>query len=273
MPPLTARSPLIVDATPDLQRVDSVVTRIIRERSTWDAFLQDPNGTLIATGLHPPTTPEINARVNETFYAVLSNKPLLELLAQSVKRRPPAKAKAARFAKTYAAGLQRGEIRHEVAQDIDALSSIVADRATFRRALLLTLEDLNRRGLLQRKYPKRTIDDYLNQIVAVATTGKSLRAVPALESWDRNYGIGKSFGGLWIEVGPFVTGVAFVEILTAVTVGIDHDLHPTAPNLAAMTAGARRGDRKQVEALAIYGKLLAFGGELMAHVANFESMR
>ena len=270
---LTARSPLIIDATPDLKRVDAVMTRIIRERSTWDEFFRDPNGVLITTGLHPPTTPEINARVNEMFYSVLSNKPLLELLARNVKRRQPARAKAGRFAKVYHTGLERGEIRHDIAQDIDALSILVGDKATLRSALGLTLHDINRRGLLQRKYPKRTLDEYIERIVTVAATGKSLKTVPALESWDRNYGIGKAFGGLFLEVTPFVTAVAFVEVLAVVTVGVDHDLHPNAPNLATMAAGARRGDRKQIEALAMYGKLLAFGGELMMHVANFESLR
>jgi hypothetical protein len=273
MPALTARSPLIVDATTDLKRVDAVMTRIIRERSTWDEFFRDPNGVLIRTGLHPPTTPDINARVNEMFYAVLSNKPLLELLARTVKKHRRARAREARFAKVVETGLQRGEIRHDFAQDVAALSSMVGDRRALRNALQLTLHDLNRRGLLQRKYPKKAIDDYSTQIVDVAVTGKSLRRVPALESWDRNYGIGGAFGGLWAEVVPFVTAVAFVEIAAAVTVGVDHDLHPIAPDLADMTAGARRGDRNQVEALAMYGKLLGFSGELLLHVANFESTR
>lgn len=270
---LTARSPLIVDAASDLRRVDAVMTRIIRERSSWDEFFRDPNGVLIATGLHPPTTPEINARVNEMFYAVLSNKPLLNLIARTVKKHRPAKAKEARFAKFYEAGLQRGEIRHAFAQDVDALSSMVGDRSALRKALQLTLHDLNRRGLLQRKHPKKAIDKYIDGIVEVAATGKSLRAVPALESWDRNYGIGKPYGALFFEVVGLVTGAAFVEIWAAVTVGVGSDLQRIAPDLAAMTAGARRGDRKEVEALAIYGKLLAFGGELMMHVANFESTR
>jgi hypothetical protein len=40
-----------------------------------------------------------------------------------------------------------------------------------------------------------------------------------------------------------------------------------------VTGEALKGDRKQAEALAMHAKLLAFGGELMLHVAHFESSR
>ena len=273
MPTLTARSPLIIDVTSDLKRVDMVMTKIISDRSTWDNFFHDPNGVLIAKGLHPPTSSEINRQINDIFYAVLSNRQLLERIAESVKKFPPPGTKENRFAQVAQAGLEKGEIRHDLGEDIDALSHLVADVDTFRAVLGMTLHDVNGRGILQKKHSKKSIDDYVDRIVAIVVTGKSMRSEPPLETWDRNYGIGKAFGGLWVEVMPFVTAVAFVEIAAAVTVGVDHDLHPVKPKLDAMTAGARRGDRKQVEALAMYGKLLAFGGELMMHVANFESSR
>jgi hypothetical protein len=273
MAALTARTPLILDATNDLKRVDAVMTKVVNDRSRWDDFFSDPNGALVAHGLHPPTTSEVNSRVNDLFYAVLANKPLLELLAKALKSRRRNKAREAKYFRLYEAGLKQGQIRHDIAQDVDALSWIVSDKRRFTNALRLTLHDVNDRGLLQRKHPRKDIDAYVKHVVELASAGKSLRTLPALETWDRNYGIGKAFGGLWVEVTPFVTGVAFVEVLVAVTVGVDHDLQPAAPSLAAMTAGARRGDRREVEALAMYGKLLAFSGELMMHVANFESTR
>jgi hypothetical protein len=268
MPTLTARSPLVVDATPDLKRVDSVMTRIIRERATWDDFFRDPNGVFVRTGLHPPTSPENNSRANGIFYAVLGNKPLTEQLTRHFKKLRPSRARLSKFEKTYLAGLQQGGIRHDLGEDIDAINHLVSDAGTLRTLLRLALHDINRRGILQKKHSTKSIDDYVDRIVKVAVTGKSLRNEPPLESWDRNYGIGKAFGGLFVEVGPFVTAAVGVEFAAAVTVFG----HPE-PSLDVMTTGARMGDRKQTEALAMYGKLLAFSGELMVHVANFESSR
>jgi hypothetical protein len=248
------------------------MTRIIRERATWDDFFRDPNGMFVATGLHPPTSPENNSRANAIFYAVLSNKPLLEQLARHFKKFRPSRARLNKFAKTYLAGLEQGEIRHDLGEDIDAINHLVSASGALKVILGLTLHDINRRGILQKKYSRKAIDDYIDRIVKVAVTGKSLRNEPPLESWDRNYGIGKAFGGLWVEVGPFITAAVGVEFAAAITV-FGHPPDTIQPNLDVMTAGARRGDRKQIEALAMYGKLLAFGGELMMHVANFENSR
>jgi hypothetical protein len=275
VPKLNAGSPLIVDATPDLKRVDKVMTRIISERTAWDEFFRDPNGVLIRAGLHPPTTPENNSRANEVFYAVLSNKPLIDLLTRHFKRFRPSPAKRKQFGNQYHAGLQQGEIRHDLKQDIDGIIHVVSNRATFRKALRLTLHDLNERGILQTKHSKKAIDDYINRIVELAVTGRSVRREPPLESWDRNYGIGRAFGGVWLEVAAVVTGAAAVEIgvWTTVFLGVGSDLHLTRARLDEISAGALRGDRKQIDALAMSGKLLAFSGELMMHVANFESNR
>lgn len=272
MPTLNARSPLIVDATSDLKRIDSVMTRIIRDRATWDEFFRDPNGVFVRAGLHPPTTPENNNRANEIFYAVLSNKPLLAQLTRHFDKFRPSRARLSKFERTYLAGLQQGEIRHDLGQDIDAINHLVSHSGTLRTILRLTLHDINRRGILQKKHSRNGIDDYVDRIVNVAVTGKSLRNEPPLESWDRNYGIGKAYGGLWVEVGPFVTAAVGVEFAAAVTV-FGHPLPPIQPSLDMIAAGARSGDKKQIEALAMYGKLLAFFGELMMHVANFESSR
>jgi hypothetical protein len=269
MPTLNARSPLIVDATPDLKRVDKVMTRIISERATWDDFFRDPNGVFVRTGLHPPTTPEINSRTNEIFYAVLSNKPLLNLITRHFKKFRPTRAKLSKYEKIYITGLQQGEIRHDLGEDIDAINHLVSDPGTLRALLRLTLHDINRRGILQKKHSTKSIDDYVDRIVEVAVTGKSLRSEPPLESWDRNYGIGKAYGGLFVEVGPVATVAVAVELAALATVfGV-----PPPPSLDVMIAEARAGDRKQIEAIAMYGKLLAFLGEFMMHVANFESTR
>jgi hypothetical protein len=273
MPALTARSPLIVDATPDLKRVDQVMTRIISDRTTWNDFFRDPNGVLIKAGLHPPTTAENNSRANEIFYAVLCNKPLIKQLTRLFKKYRPSRARVEKFEKTYLAGLQQGEIRHDLGQDIDAISHVVSDSDALRAVLRLALHDINRRGILQEKHSRKEIDDYLDRIVKVAVTGKSLRKEPPLESWDRSYGIGKAFGGFWLEVVGIVTVGAAAQIAAVVTLCVGGDLQLPRATLDEMIAGARGGDTKQTEALAMYGKLLAFSGELMMHVANFESSR
>jgi hypothetical protein len=275
VPKLTARSPLIVDVTSDLSRIDRVMTRIIGDRTAWDEFFRDPNGALIKAGLHPPTTPENNSRANEVFYAALSNKPLMNLLTDHFKKLRLSPAKQKKFGNQYLAGLQQGEVRHDLEQDIEGVNHLVSNADTLREVLRLTLQDINERGILQTKHTRRAIDAYVDRITAVAVGGKSLRREPPLESWDRNYGIGRAFGGLFIEVGPLVTAGAVVEVAvwTTVVVAVDSDLQLARARRDEISLGARRGDRKQIEALAMSGKLLGFAGELMMHVANFERPR
>jgi hypothetical protein len=51
----------------DLERIDWVITQIILDPRTREEFKQDANGVLVRLGAHPPTSIEVNERVNRTF--------------------------------------------------------------------------------------------------------------------------------------------------------------------------------------------------------------
>ncbi len=40
-------APMFLDVTEDLQRVDGVMTRLVKDRTLWQEFLDDPNGVML----------------------------------------------------------------------------------------------------------------------------------------------------------------------------------------------------------------------------------
>lgn len=286
--------PLSMDMTRDLERVDGVMTQILKDRALWSDFLRDPNSIFVRLGLHPPTTPEINERVNRIFYATLTNKKLLKLLKEHYKDFRPSKKK---FKKEYIANLKKGVIQHDIELDLEAAHHLLQNPEALRKCLRLTLHDLNSKKILQKGYTRKEVNDYVESVVAAVQARSPISAHPKLEVWDRNYGIGQPMGGLFVEVGPFVTVAAEIEVVAGITVDVLADVNvPTAtasdafveagnaaeagsaaeaigaslPPFGLLMTAASEGDKESILAIAMLGRLMDFAGELLVHVHNFE---
>lgn len=269
--------PLSMDITDDLERVDGVVTNILKDRALWSEFLQDPNGVLISLGLHPPTTPEINERVNRIFYATLTYKKLLQILLKHYKKFRPSKMK--KFKDRYVAGLKKGVIQHDIELDLEGVHHLLQDSKMLSEVLKLSLQNLNRKRLLQKYHKPKEIDNYVDRVVEAVKARQPIEAHPKLEVWDTNYGIGQAFGGLLAEAGILVTVTGVVEASALVTAGVLAVAHSAVAvevdivvdgTIATLISAAGEGDKDSIRAVAILGRLLDFSGELLIHAHNFE---
>ena len=263
--------PLAQDVSDDLKRVDTVVTHILQDRAVWDDFVRDPNGVFIRLGLHPPTTPEINARANRIFYATLTNKKLLQLLIKHYKSFRPSKKK--KFSSEFLAGLKEGAVRHDIQYDLEGLQHIMGSPRTLRDVLRLALHDVNEKGILQKRHTRKAINDFIDNMVAALRNRSGAKHLPVLETWDRSYGVGRSFGFGLVEVGVLVTAAVAVEVggvVTTVAVAVTEvDVEVGGTILTALKA-LETGDPATIRAVAIMGRLMDLAGELVTHAQNFE---
>lgn len=268
----TGRDQLILDITPDLARVDSVMSRVIADPQVADDFIRDPSGTLTRLGLHPRTTRDVHDRVNRVFYAVLTNVPLLELLTEhygSMGESDEAQQAITDTQSIMTAALERGELENSLEYDVLGFRHLTSATDVLRQAFSLTLHDLNDRRILVNVYTGDEIDDYIDELVAAITERRAIREFPVLEAWDANYGIGNEQGGLYLEVGPTVTAVAAVEVGALVTVWVEVDFSGDVI-VKAMRNRAASGDPAAARALSTTGALLRLAGEVMVHADNFE---
>lgn len=265
--------PLSMDMSNDLKRVDGVLTQILKDRTTWNEFLRDPNGVLVRSGLHPPTSPEINERVNRIFYATLTNKKLLTLLSKHYQKFRPSKGTA--YTDEFLTNLRSGVIQHSIELDYEGLEHLLRSPKVLRQSLRLVLWDLNEKGFLQNRYRRNEINEYVDSVVAAVEARQPIVAHPKLEVWDRNYGIGQPFAALFIEAGLVVTVPAAVEVLAAITVDVITDVNiptsgPPRALVIALKATAVEGKEDSLRAIAILGRLMDFTGEVLLHAHNFE---
>jgi hypothetical protein len=287
MPQRRFTDPLSMDMTTDLDRVDGVMTRLLKDRDLWTDFIRDPNGVFVRLGLHPPTTDEINARVNRMFYATLTNRRLIKLLHEHFKDFRPSKRK---FAQHYVSRLKKGIIQHDVEIDLESIDYLIRSPEVLRDCLRLALQDWNTKGILQKKYSRKEINDYIEGVMVAAQARKALSAHPKLEIWDRNYGIGQPMAGFFAEVGPIATVAALVEVAVEATVDFDVDVNvptasagptfveagsaaeggPTGP-IGILMRQAFEGDDDSIRAVAILGRLMDLSGELLVHAYTFEA--
>jgi len=275
---------LLLDITPDLRRVDAVMTQILKDRNTWVQFIHDPNGILVRLGLHPPTSPEINHRVNRIFYSILTNTSLLQLVAKHYERLHITKTS---LRQRFADGLTKATIDHDVEFDLEGVKHLLEYPKALREIFALGLHDLNNKGLFNKIYSPSQIEGYLNKLMKAIGARRPLSDHPILEQWDRHYGVGKAYGALFAEVGCFVTVAAAAEALAAITVDIYTEVNVPAqaeadteaanaaeggplPPYGVLLRRAAEGDSDSINAISILGRLLDFSAEVIVHAQTFE---
>jgi hypothetical protein len=256
-----------LDLRRDLEKVDSVMTEVIRDPATTDEFVRDPNGVLSRLGLHPPaSSDEINDRANRIFYAVLTNGELIEFILEHLQS---FEGPVQENEQIFNDALARGEVQNSVELDLAAADHVFRDPDATRRIYQLTLHDLNRRGLLQDRHTDEEIDDYVDRLVESIQQRRSIQDLPELERWDENYGVGTGYGVGEAEVGPVATVGALVEVGVAVTVVIPVFVIGLAAE-REMAERAVRLDEGAARTLATAGALLRLGGEMMVHASTLQ---
>lgn len=260
----TTQDRLSMDISGDMKKIDSVMTDIIKDRESWKKFLSNPNEYFIGKKVHPPTTIEINDRVNRIFFATLCNTKLINLIFNEYKNFKPSGPSV----RTYVEGLKRGEIANDVQLDLAAANHLLRQPKILKRAFELTLFDLNNRGILNKKYSKHEINLYISRFVEAVSKRLPLRDLPVLEEWDDNYGIGKPFGIMVVEVGPLATVIAAAEFGIAFTAWV---CITATPSFQDLFIASFQGDKGATQAASTLSLLYTFASDVATHVQTFES--
>jgi hypothetical protein len=260
-----AEDPLSLDIRRDLERVDSVMTRVITDSAIAEEFIRDPSGVLSRLGLHPRTSRDVHDRVNRIFYATLTNTELLEVILDHYAsfQGPIEESRAA-----LDTSLQRGEIQNSIELDLAAAEHAFQAPEFLRRIYRLTLHDLNNRRLLEGTYSTEEIDAYVERMVDAVQRRMPISDDPTLEAWDDHFGVDTGYGvSRQNEVGVVVTAAAPVEVVAIVTVAIPIFLLGVEEPIVLRAVS---GDPKAQRTVATVGAALRFSGEILVHANNFE---
>jgi hypothetical protein len=253
---------LTFDVASDLERIDGAFTRLLSDRNQWQDFLKDPNGVLVKLGLHPPATPDANARANLVFYATLANKRLVQLAKEMFEDFQDPTDNAS----YYTEGLKKGLLQNRLQYDLAAVNHFLSKPDKARELYQLAISDLSAKGILTRRYSEAELNTYLDGLFQGMQEGLGIEELPTLERWDRHYGVGTGYGFGEVEVGPVATVPVLVEGVMFVTV-----LGFIPDNIPQLLEQAYLGDDEAVKSLSILSNLLALSSDLATHVQNFES--
>lgn len=251
-----------IDVTQDLERIDEAFTRLLKDRDTWSNFILDPNGVMVKLGLHPPATANANERTNRIFYAVLSNRELIQLALELTQEIQPSDSER----EFYIEGLRKGVIQNRIEYDLRGINQIFSETERVRQLYQIGLYDINDKGILTRRYSTDELDDYINRMIRGVQGGLSINELPTLEQWDRNYGVGTGYGFGEVEVGPVATAAAAAEFAVAFTVAVA--IAP-APAISDLFLESVSGNKDSAKALDILSRLHDFASDLMTNVQLF----
>ena len=174
------------DVLKDLKKVDGFMTRLLSEKETQKRFFQNPARVMIELGFHPPTTNRAIGITNQVFYATLANR---RLVRYALETAPKLKVPEEWKQKTRD-GLRRGLIRRDQRIDELALEAYWNDEKRLRTMMLVTLRDLNKQGILQKRYSAKDLSEYVDKVMECIRQRRPLRDVPLLERFGPRYGIG-----------------------------------------------------------------------------------
>lgn len=255
--------PFYLDIRGDLSRVDDAITKILKDRDSWNDFLNDPNGTLTKMGFQRPGNEQDNARVNQIFYACLVNKDLMQMAIQHFTNFNPS-SKAANEA-YIEKGMDNSRIQNLSEFDLEAVNYIASDSTTMANMFSVAMQDLNVRGLLGKQYTQAEIDDFVSISVTAVSDGDPVSSIPTFDT-------GPDYASaLAVVVGPVAVGVAAAQVggvVTAVAWGAEAEFLDARIN--PLLQEAMTGDQIAVNKLFVLGRLLDFSADLFVHIQNFE---
>jgi hypothetical protein len=262
-------TPLYLDVSEDLRRVDNAMTRLLADRDLWAEFLRNPNGMLIRLGMHPETSRSVSDRVNRIFWLTITDRDLIRMIANRYRDFTPRRRR--QLERYFVDGLMEGVIRHDIDYDLQAIKHFLDDEELVRRTLTRTLTLLNEAEALEQIHSREEISEYVDAYVQSLREGAPVSEHPRLEVWDEFYGIGQPFGGIALEVGPGITAAVPVEAVAYVTALLEVGFWgATAERFASR---AIQGDEEAIRAIATVGRLLDFGAQLLVHAHAFQRRR
>lgn len=264
----SSEGPLNIEITENVARVDAVMANIIKDRSVWKEFFRNPAKVLGDMGLMRPPS-EANAwRYKKMFYALLTDRDLLQFITEHDFRPHMDAPQVDRFYD----GLKAGTVDFDPAIDVDIVGRVKNDPAVFGAFLKIALTRLNTEGIFEGSYDEADIDRCVTTVVGNAKANNSLsemiKSLPWHGETDEEFHVMAVIPPA-IAVPVVAEAVACGTLACVVVPMAEGGL--AKQSLETLQAEAFiQGDRDSIRALSLLGLVLEFISEMADHTNEFE---
>lgn len=258
--------PFAIDVKNRCKKIDNVLTKIVKDKDSWNDFFKDPFGTMSKAGLFPPQGEGNSWKSNRIFYSMLSNKDLMRFVFDTFS-----KFRSNNDDKYKSKGIERlkdGKVENDTELDIEIYNHILSDEDRYRKLLALAFNGINDDGLLNKNYSEKEINEYVKELAAAATSRRSL-------GQDVKHEIAEEMSPFIVMmavppgVGPAVVAEA-VGAGTAVVVGPAIVFGMAEESLLELQQGALMGDDDSQKSLALINLFINFTSDFSEYLNSKE---
>jgi len=247
--------------------VDAIMSKIIKDRSMWKEFFRNPAKVLGEMGFKRPPSDENAWRYNKMFYALLTDKDLLQFI-HDAGLEPHLNGQQV---DSFYDNLKGGQLKYDPEIDVDIVSRLKNNPGIFRILLRLSLTRINNENIFERQYTEEDINRCIDTLLDNARENNSLsemvRSLPWHDQTNEEFHV-------MAVVPPAIAVPVVVEAVACGTLACV--VVPLAESgmakqsVETLQSTAFRGDRDSIKALTTLGLLIEFIGELADHVNEFE---
>jgi len=266
---------LSIDVTNEVAGVDSILSKIIKDKAKWNDFFRNPAQTLAEAGYLQPYTDGDAQKYNQLFYALLTDNELMSF----VHTQQFCPQMTSNQVDEFHTNLKEdGVIKYPPEVDVDIVRRLLNDAPAFKKLLTLSLSRINEEKIFDRYYSEKKINKAVSTIMANAKAGNSFSEMVSDLPWQDECDEGGS-GGVNRILAVIPPAVAIPVVAEAVACGtVACVVVPLAKSGLAkhsvheLGGQALSGDRDAMHAMQTIGLLFEFISELSAHIKNFEKI-
>lgn len=264
----SSRKMLNLEITEQVKGVDAFMTKIIKDRSVWKQFFNNPASVLAEVGFTKPLSKDTEWKYNKIFYALLTDKKLLEFVHDGDFE---PRMDASQVDK-YFESLKSGKFEYDPEVDVDIVNRSMDNSGSFRILMKMSLNRINEEGIFSEKYDSKKIDECVDQLMKGVDGNQSLMEMSKTVPWHAE--MGEELNHVMVAVPPALALPVVVEAvacgtLACVVVPLSEEGLATE-SVENLQAKALSGDKDNIKALSLLGMLLEFISELADHVNDFE---
>ena len=249
--------------------VDAILSKIIKDRSTWKEFFRNPAKVLGEMGYGRPASDETAWRYNRIFYALLTHKELLQFVESIHEGILP--RMSGTQVDAYYDSLKSGKIEYDPEVDVDIYRSLKNNPIVFRKLLKLSLTRINQENIFEQEYTEADIDRSIDTLMEHAKENNSLAEMVKSLPWHNETDeVLHTLAIIPPAIAvPVVAEAVACGTLACVVVPLAES-GVAQQSLMTLQGDAFAGDRASIKALSTLGLLIEFISELTDHMNEFE---
>jgi hypothetical protein len=186
---MTEENLLILDVGEKRQRADAYVDKLIMDEELQKYFFKNPSKVMSDLGIYHSSSDKPIAITNRIFYAIIANKELMDLVIGS---RDHIKFQTQQNQNISTPLKQQAVQNHARSNDL-TLKPYLKNEKLLRKCMLILLEDLNKKGILNQKLSRKQVMLYVEKLVAHTSNGKPFDRKTRLMKYKSHHSIKKDY--------------------------------------------------------------------------------